>query len=95
MLFSWFSMLLPLASAEGSGKPSTTYSGELLPAEVMPRTRTAVPPAPPGAPEFWVTVTPAARPCKACVGSATGWLAISWPETEAMAPVTLPRCWVP
>ncbi|RZJ86736.1 MAG: hypothetical protein EOO60_13065, partial [Hymenobacter sp.] len=25
----------------------------------------------PGAPEFWVTVTPAARPCKAWVGSAT------------------------
>ena len=95
MAFSWFSTLLPPASDDGSGKPSTTYSGELLPAEVIPRTRTAVPPAPPGAPEFCVTVTPAARPCSACVGSATGWLAMSRPETEEMAPVMLPRSWVP
>ena len=56
MAFSW------LSPPSGSGKPSTTYSGLLLPAEVMPRTRTDVPAAPPGAPPFEVIVTPATLP---------------------------------
>ena len=90
MAFSWFS--LPLS---GSGKPSTTYSGLLLPADVMPRTRMEVPAAPPGAPPFDVTCTPAARPCRAWVASATGCEAISREPTDDTAPVTLPRCWVP
>ena len=89
MMFNWFS------PPSGRGKPSTTYSGLLLPAEVIPRTRMEVPADPPGAPPFEVTVTPAARPCRACVASATGCEAISRADTDDTAPVTLPRCWVP
>ncbi len=95
MELSWFSTALPLASDVGSGKPSTTYSGELLPADEIPRIRTDVPPAPPGAPLLAVTVTPAARPCSAWVGSATGWLAMAAPDTDAMEPVTSARSCVP
>ena len=44
--------------------PSITYSGSLPFSELIPRICTEIPP--PGAPEFWVTATPAIRPCMAC-----------------------------
>ncbi len=56
MAFSW------LSPPSGSGKPSTTNSGLLLPADEIPRMRMAVPAAPPGAPPPEVMVTPDTLP---------------------------------
>ena len=92
MAFSWFS----LAVRSGSGKPSTTYSGLLLPAEVMPRTRTDVP----RRPARRAAVRRhrhARRPALQGLGGIGHRLARQCPgaDTDDTAPVTLPRCWVP
>ena len=49
----------------------------------------------PGWPEFWVTCTPAARPCNACSVLRTGMLVASLMSTVVTAPEILLRCWFP
>src|SRR5688572_28471842 len=63
------------------GIPSTIYKGSLDPLmEAVPRMRTKTPP--PGDPEFVLTCTPEARPCKSWSELAEGTLAISPALTE-------------
>ncbi len=76
------------------GNPSTTYNGS-LPAliEVPPRIR--IRGSAPGSPLLLVTVTPAARPCSACVAPRVGNSLSSAAETDDIEPVTSLFFWTP
>ena len=73
--------------------PSITYRGSLPFKELIPRILTEIPP--PGAPEFCVTETPAARPCKAWSKEVTTDFFSSSPVTETTEPVKSLRFMVP
>src|SRR5690554_1391248 len=76
------------------GKPSTTYSGSLLPCmELAPRIRTFKPA--PGAPVVGETCTPAARPDKDWRTLVDGKALISLAPTWATEPVRSDRLCVP
>ena len=62
---------------------------------IEPRPRMRMVWVDPGWPEFWVTWTPAARPCKACSVRNTGMLVASLMSTVVTAPEILLRCWLP
>src|SRR5690606_39477634 len=70
------------------------YYGLTSPIDPNQRLR-YVPPTAPGFPADWLTVPPAAIPCKAADARITGRLTSSFPSIELTAPVTLPRRWVP
>ena len=67
--------------------------GSELLMEPKPRIRMVC--ALPGWPEFCVTWTPAARPCKACSVRKTGTDVAALMSTVVTAPEILLRCWLP
>ncbi len=76
------------------GKPSITYSGSVLPLiDVVPRTRTEMPP--PGALDACVTTTPAAVPWSSWSSDCTGAFSRAEVDTVATEPVTSARRRVP
>ena len=75
------------------GMPSTTHRGSALLSEPVPRIR--IDWVDPGCPEFWVTWTPAARPCRACSVLSTGTEVASLTSMVPTAPEILLLCWLP
>ena len=87
------SALVLLSALPEMGTPSMTYNGSLPFSELIPRMLTEIPP--PGAPEFCVTCTPAARPCKAWSSDVMTDCLISSSPTDTTEPVRSLRFIVP